>query len=143
MLTIENIRMIQGHYSVIQKRYVIGTNFKPKYQLLKDLKIQLTDGNIITIPQGFVWDLSSVPRMLWWLLPPDGDFGIAYIIHDYLWVYKHQFNYSQKWTDQEMKRWAMASSGTNGPSLCNLDIWARYLGVRAFGWLVWKGIIKI
>jgi len=143
MITIKNIRRLQKHYSVIRKRYVSGNNTKPRYQLTRKLTIKLTDGNIIEIPRGFIWDLSSVPRILWWLLPPDGDFGIAYLIHDYLWINKDKFSYKRKWTDQEMLRWAKASNGTKKISLRNIDNYTRYYGVRLFGWLVWYGIIKI
>lgn len=143
MITINNIRELQSEYSVIEKRYVIGNNTKPTYQLTKSLKIQLTDGNIIEIPEGFIWDLSSVPRILWWLLPPDGDFGIAYIIHDYLWANKNKLNYKRYWTDREMLTWANASSGTSRISLKKLDNYIRYIFVRLFGWIVWNGIVKI
>lgn len=39
----------------------------------------------IVVPVGFVCDLASVPRPLWWLYPPFGDYIRAAIIHDYLY----------------------------------------------------------
>ncbi len=139
MITLENISLLQTEFSVIHKRYVTGNNSKPRYQLLNDLNVVLSNGDELTIPKGFIWDLSSVPRFLWWLLPPDGDFGIAYIIHDYLWI--HRQGYTRKYTDDEMLRWAMAVNGSTIRK--RLDNYARYLGVRAFGWLVWRGFINI
>lgn len=40
---------------------------------------------MIEVPAGFVTDLASVPRILWMLLPPDGKYAKAAIIHDYLY----------------------------------------------------------
>jgi hypothetical protein len=47
----------------------------------------LSDDNsdMIEVPAGFVTDLASVPRILWILLPPDGKYAKAAIIHDYLY----------------------------------------------------------
>lgn len=37
-----------------------------------------------SVPIGFVTDLTSVPRVLWALLPPHGRYAKAAILHDYL-----------------------------------------------------------
>ncbi|EKZ3211521.1 DUF1353 domain-containing protein [Salmonella enterica] len=41
--------------------------------------------DVIAVPAGFVTDLASVPRIFWTLLPPDGKYAKAAIIHDYLY----------------------------------------------------------
>lgn len=39
----------------------------------------------VTIPAGYMSDGASVPRLLWWLLPPWGDRAtFAALLHDYL-----------------------------------------------------------
>ncbi|EBQ9424332.1 phage tail protein [Salmonella enterica subsp. enterica serovar Potsdam] len=47
----------------------------------------LSDDNsdVISVPAGFITDLASVPRIFWTLLPPDGKYAKAAIIHDYLY----------------------------------------------------------
>lgn len=40
----------------------------------------------ITVPAGFVTDLASVPRWAWTLIPPDGPWVKAAIIHDFLYA---------------------------------------------------------
>lgn len=40
----------------------------------------------ITVRPGFVTDLASVPRWAWVLIPPDGPWVKAAIIHDYLYA---------------------------------------------------------
>jgi Protein of unknown function (DUF1353) len=37
------------------------------------------------IPSGFVTDLASIPRIFWQVLPRDGEYAYAAIIHDYLY----------------------------------------------------------
>jgi hypothetical protein len=44
------------------------------------------DTNVITVPAGFVTDLASIPRWAWILMPPDGPWVKAAIIHDYLYA---------------------------------------------------------
>lgn len=39
----------------------------------------------IDVPEGFVTDLASIPRLFWALIPRDGSYADAAIIHDYLY----------------------------------------------------------
>jgi hypothetical protein len=39
----------------------------------------------VTVPEGFVTDFASIPRVFWSLLPPDGLYTYPAIIHDYLY----------------------------------------------------------
>lgn len=142
MITLDNIQVLQSDgVSVIEKKLVKGNTVKPNYELLKPLCIKLSNGDSIIIPSGFVWDLSSVPKFIWWLLSPSGDFDLAYLIHDYLWIEKNNFTYKQKFTDDEMLKWADVLNGDTW--LKKLDNRLRYYVVRVFGWLVWDGYIKI
>lgn len=138
-IDLNNIRTIQkaNKLSIISRARVIGSNKKPYYSLMNDgLLIKLSDGTLINIPKGFVWDLSSVPRPLWGLLPPDGDFELASLIHDYLYITKLK---DRKFADNEILLWSKVVSGTNSKfSLRNLDNQLRYIGVKLFGWVVWN-----
>ena len=40
----------------------------------------------VTVPAGFVTDLTSVPRFAWMVLPPDGPSVKAAVIHDFLYA---------------------------------------------------------
>jgi len=40
----------------------------------------------ITVPKSTITDLASVPRLLWWIIPPFGRYSQAAVIHDYLCV---------------------------------------------------------
>lgn len=39
----------------------------------------------VTVPKGFVTDFASVPSLFWSWLPPQGRYGIAAMVHDYLY----------------------------------------------------------
>jgi hypothetical protein len=38
---------------------------------------------VIHIPAGFLTDFASVPKILWNILPPNGQYGKAAVVHDY------------------------------------------------------------
>ncbi|EIK6739552.1 DUF1353 domain-containing protein [Salmonella enterica subsp. enterica serovar Aqua] len=57
------------------------------WRVYEPFAFYLSDDNsdVISVPAGFVTDLASVPRIFWTLLPPDGQYAKAAIIHDYLY----------------------------------------------------------
>jgi Protein of unknown function (DUF1353) len=61
----------------------------PIYFLLKPITWKPNPGqdNLpeVHVPKGFVTDLTSVPRIFWTLLRPDGDYTYPAIIHDFLY----------------------------------------------------------
>ena len=46
---------------------------------------------VITVPEGFITDLTSVPRLFWSVFPPAGQYAKAAVIHDYLYQH-HQLS---------------------------------------------------
>ena len=59
-----------------------------KWKTFNKIDFPLSDGTILKIPKGFDTDLSTVPKILWGILPPFGNFLLAAIVHDYLYVTK-------------------------------------------------------
>lgn len=141
--SLSNINNYQTELSIIKKSRVMGANKKTIYSLLETIYIELSNGDIITIPAGFRWDGSSTPRLFWNIVPPEGDFELGALIHDYLYENKKNFSYSREFVDKEMLLWSKQVSGTNKTSIRNIDNYIRYYAVRIFGGLVWKDIIKI
>lgn len=43
---------------------------------------------VVSVPKGFVTDLATIPPLFWWALPPQGRYGHAAILHD--WLYWNQ-----------------------------------------------------
>lgn len=106
-----------------------------RYKLERSIMIRLSNGDMIIIPRGFKTDISSVPRLFWVMLAPDGDFALAAIIHDYLYINKL---YDRKFNDKEMLLWSKALYSTKKWSIHNIDNYTRYYMVRLFGWTVWN-----
>ncbi len=89
--------------------------------------------NIICVPDGFVTDFASVPRIFWIILPPWGRYGAAAVIHDYL--YKNHLGKTRKQADCIFKE-SMKVKGV--PSW---QIFVMYWAVRLFAFEAWrKGI---
>jgi hypothetical protein len=40
--------------------------------------------NFIVVPNGFETDFASVPRFFWRILPPDGEYTQAAVLHDFM-----------------------------------------------------------
>jgi hypothetical protein len=130
MITLSNVKhLLETNNPVIMRR-VYGSNSVNTYELMESLKVELSDKTIINIPKGYVWDLSSVPRIFWTFLAPDGDFQLAALIHDYCYEF-HVF--PQKQCDDEMLIWSGVLNGTENISYRNFDNKVRYLGVRIGG----------
>ncbi|ECJ8609108.1 DUF1353 domain-containing protein [Salmonella enterica] len=57
------------------------------WRVYEPFEFYLSDdsSDVISVPAGFVTDLATVPRIFWILLPPDGKYAKAAIIHDYLY----------------------------------------------------------
>ena len=78
----------------------------------------------ITVPKGFITDLASIPRVLWWLYSPsNGDYAGACLIHDYLYT----LQYDRAMADRTLKRILKKE----GNSL--ITVYAFYVAVRLFG----------
>ena len=53
------------------------------------------NSNTITVPEGFITDLASVPRPMWWAIAPF-DVARAAIIHDLLYKTIRQYRWKMK-----------------------------------------------
>lgn len=82
----------------------------------------------IEVPRGFETDFASVPRVFWAIIPPDGKYSQAAVLHDYLY---HSKIRSRKASDEIFLE-AMEVLGVSW--------WRRkvmYYAVWSFGWLPW------
>jgi hypothetical protein len=48
----------------------------------------LGSGIMVSVPVGYRTDLASVPWWIRWLLPPNGKYGKAAVIHDFICSYR-------------------------------------------------------
>jgi hypothetical protein len=80
---------------------------------------------VCRVPRGFKSDLATIPRFLWPVLPPDGDYQEAAVVHDFLYK-QTEVPY---WICDSMFRHVMQISGVR--------LWKRLLlfwGVRLGRW---------
>lgn len=97
-------------------------------ELTEDFVYKDSLGQVHRIPAGFRWNGASVPRFLWWLIPPYKD-PVSNCVHDYLCGLE---NYPRKQADKEYKK---LLSHTNNFIISG----AGYLGTR-FGALLGIGV---
>lgn len=114
---------------IVQLSYVYSDSSPKFWRVLKEIPVLLTTGREIVIPVGFATDLSSSPRWLWSVARPYGDFVLASIIHDYLYVYNIG---TRAQADQEMLIWSNVLNANRFDNYC------RYLAVRLFGKSWWN-----
>lgn len=64
------------------------------YRLLADVTCVVPEVGRITVPEGFITDFASIPRVAWlWLSPEDPVVLFASIVHD--WLYSVQGRYDR------------------------------------------------
>jgi hypothetical protein len=117
---------------LIVQSYVYSYKSKKYWVIRKPITVELSDGTIITIPDGFFYDMASVPKFLWSIARPFNDGLFGTLIHDYLYHIKIK---SRKETDKEYLYWNKITNSNI------IDNYVRYFFVRAFGWLYWNRII--
>jgi hypothetical protein len=84
---------------------------------------------VVGVPKGTQSDLASVPRCLWPLFPPDGQYQEAAIFHDYLYAIS-----APRWLADALFRYVMADLGVP-----HWKRWLMWCGVRCLGWIWWSG----
>lgn len=81
------------------------------------------------VPEGFVTDFASVPRLLWGLFPPYGRHTRAAVVHDWLYA---TGEVSRADADGIFRR-IMRECGVG-----RVRRWIMYAALRLFGWAAWR-----
>jgi hypothetical protein len=98
-----------------------------RWVLVEPYTLQTDEGSI-TAPPGYITDLASTPRCIWWIFPPFGTYTGAAVIHD--WLYTNEL-YTRK-IDDDIFYDISRLGGT--------PVWKAYwmyLNLRWFGWVGW------
>lgn len=96
------------------------------WKLTKSLSYITKSGDTITVPEKFITDLASTPRILWWFLSP-WDIARAAVIHDFM--YCRSETYSRKLADSVFLE-AMKHSK---PKISKTKRHLAHAAVRLFG----------
>jgi len=116
----------------IHLSYQYDSKRQKYWRVERSIPVEMSNGSMAIIPEGMETDLSSVPKFLWGICPPFGDFLLAPLLHDYL--------YQQKKTTRAFADYQMlwVANRVNSKNIFRKsDNLVRYLAVRAFGWMVW------
>lgn len=133
VINLQNVQQELEHDDIVQLEFIYSWKSKKFWRLLQPIAVNLTNGQTIEIPKGFVTDLSSVPRFLWGIAPPFGDFLLAAIIHDFLYTNHIQ---NRSFCDDEMFTWSNVLNANK------LDNFIRWVAVRLFGKRWWDGKVN-
>ena len=119
---------------LIVQSYVYSDKSAKYWKIQNPITVELSNGKIINIPKGFVYDMSTVPKWLWSFVRPVNDGLFGYLVHDVLYINKVN-GITRKQADKEMLFW------TNITNDNKFDNKFRYTIVRLLGWLWWYKII--
>lgn len=111
-----------------------------------DFEIELSDGYVLKVPKGTIWDGASIPSWLWWLANPIDEGALGDFIHDQLWIdkqaqleyFKFDIYQARKFADEERVKWrnALAPKKRLKTAITNFVI-------RAVGGLFYSRQLKI
>lgn len=94
-----------------------------QWRLTRDFVADTKAVGLITVPKGFVTDLNSIPRFLWWESTPS-DYAETSVLHDYCY---NQNRVPQSRADALYREGIIYQGGGE----CRA--WARYLALWLFG----------
>ena len=107
---------------------------------------KLHEGDVITVPKGFVTDFASIPQIFWNILPPTGKYGKAAVVHDYLYQHNGIIVVSEDgvspvvgktFTRKQCDNIFLDAMACLGVSWLTRHI--MYQAVNWFGFLAWNG----
>lgn len=108
-----------------------------EWRLVRSISYKTKAGDVIIVPEGFVFDFASIPSMFQWLYPKTGcagsPYGIAALIHD--WLYCHR-----KIENVAINRKQADNMFYEVARYCGCSWWTSsrmYRWIRIAGWIVW------
>ena len=126
------MKLSPGHHPGFKSQFTATKVGRRNWVVAKDLVYvaALPGVNLhIVVPIGFKTDLASIPRPLWFIVPPDGSYTPAAVVHDYL----YRTGLTDRATADLIFLEAMKHCGT-----WKIVRGAIYATVRAFGWMFYK-----
>lgn len=110
-------------------------NGQERYQVSKDWPF-VYKGKQEVIPAGLLVDGASVPRAVWWFLPPDGLHRAAALRHDWCYILRGKLRNGEVLTraEADLMFYSMMLESGVGSSTAAVS----YQAVRSFGWVEWR-----
>ena len=95
--------------------------------LATGINIQYSFGTLVNVKSGFQWDEASVPWIISFMFPKSGKYAYPALPHDVAYYGKFC---TREQADKEFLKYSLIVSN-------KFQSYARYIGVRAFGWIWW------
>lgn len=121
---------------------VVKDNLDGTWTLIEPLGYTAADGEKIDVRAGFLTDFGSIPQVLWsipGLCGSGSNADPAYVLHDWLYC-RHRDGTDTRRTRSEADALLLEALEVCG--VPRFRRWTIYLGVRAGGWIAWKGATK-
>ena len=107
-----------------------------RYQLVETWDFDCL-GSEEKVPEGFVADGASVPRIFWPFMPPDGQHRAAALAHDWIYANKGEMDelgmFVQRKQADGIFHSLLLQAGVG-----RFRAWLAYRAVRRGGWLAWN-----
>ena len=132
MITLGNAIAKLEAGDVIVQSYVYRSKHEKFWKIEKPVEVLLSNGEVIVIPEGFQYDMATVPKWLWSIVRPFNDALMGTLIHDYLYMCQGNHSMTRAEADLEYLKW------NNTTNANKLDNYTRYIFVRLFGWAWWN-----
>ena len=127
--------------SVFSSELVVGFGPAERMYVLQQALIYWSGakpglGTEIVVPEGFVTDFASVPRVFWDIAPPWGWYAAAAVVHDYLYSVKGLYKgvqYTRRQCDQVLltTMCTLAAGSVEKRRVARIFYWAvRFFGPR-------------
>lgn len=118
------------------KKITPSKQYPRHWIVMQNMNITLSDGSIILIPKGFIWDGASIPKWLWWLFNKIDFIAIWFLIHDFVYIDKkaqlERFNYhifnTRKFADDQILLWSKNEKIGTRITLCFFYLIIRLVG---------------
>lgn len=99
--------------------------------------------NAVEVPVGFITDFASIPRPLWVLLPPWGQYGKAAVIHDFMYTEHKHSTYDAEGVESfvQIERKQADDIFLQAMEVLGVNVitrYAMYAAVRVFGNRPWN-----
>ena len=90
----------------------------------------------ITVPNYFVFDFASIPKLLMLFLPMWAKFNKASVLHDYLYRYGAILGITRYWADYVFYEAMLVAFRKHRSG--KIIAYMEWLAVRLFGWLAYR-----
>ena len=117
----------------------IAHTARREWRVLEDFSYCTRAGRIHTIPEGFVINGTSSPRIVWWLYPPmGGRYDEASAVHDYLYATAEQHTGTDHGHLSRGEADTVLKEGMEVKQLRGSAVQTIYRMIRMWGWKAWR-----